>query len=148
LALVTIDLRGFVARARRTASRPFHAGQSIGPGIELPADTPGVSTTFDVPPAEHLAIEYVAGRITLPTGQAPRFASLITTVGDQRQLHQLPFHLKASADFGDIWHFGERVALYADAGTTVTVNVVRNQNPGNGFFHWTVSGYLTPAVRE
>lgn len=145
---MTIDLRGFVARARRTASRPFHAGQSIGPGIELPADTPGVSTTFDVPPAEHLAIEYVAGRITLPTGQAPRFASLITTVGDQRQLHQLPFHLKASADFGDIWHFGERVALYADAGTTVTVNVVRNQNPGNGFFHWTVSGYLTPAVRE
>jgi hypothetical protein len=80
LALVTIDLRGFVARARRTASRPFHAGQSIGPGIELPADTPGVSTTFDVPPPEHLAIEYVAGRITLPTGQAPRFASLITAL--------------------------------------------------------------------
>jgi hypothetical protein len=142
-----LDLRRF-ARTRRTASRPFHAGQSMGPGIELPADTPGVSTTFDVPAGEHLAIEYVAGRITLPTGQAPRFASLITTVGDQRQLHQLPFHLKASAEFGDIWHFGERVALYADAGTTVTVNVVRNQNVGDGFFHWTVSGYLTPAMRD
>jgi hypothetical protein len=82
------------------------------------------------------------------TPHASSRRALITTVGDQRQLHQLPFHLKASADFGDIWHFGERVALYADAGTTVTVNVVRNQNPGNGFFHWTVSGYLTPAVRE
>jgi hypothetical protein len=128
------------------ASRPFQAGQSMGPGIELPADAPGVSTSFVVPASEDLAIEYVAGRITLPTGQGPRFAALITTVGDQPQLHQLPFHLKASAPFGDIWHFGERVALYADAGTTVTVNVVRNQNTGNGFFHWTVSGYLTPAV--
>jgi hypothetical protein len=120
----------------------------MGPGIELPADTPDVSTTFDVPAGGHLAIEYVAGRITVPTGQAPRFVSLITTVGEQRQLHQLPFHLKASAEFGDIWHFGERVALNADGGTTVTVDVVRNQNAGDGFFHWSVSGYLVAAFER
>lgn len=103
----------------------------------------GGSGSFIVPEGKRLVIEQISAQIGLAAGQAWAF-SVSTTVNNTTASHRFivtQSPITSGGDYQIVYYVDRLVRIYADPGTTVTVDV-QNTLAGNGRGWSAVSGYL------
>jgi hypothetical protein len=121
------------------ARQPFQATRTC----TAVAQVAGCSFNLAVPAGKRLVLEYVSLLARLPAGQVVAF-DIETTVNDAPVVHRLPFSPPAIDMFntGSQTSIGQQVRLYADPGTTFSINANRAPSAGGATFIFSISGYL------
>jgi hypothetical protein len=121
------------------------ARQPINAGTECNLLEGCTAFIFTVPSGKRLVIEYVSIDADMPVGQVTLF-SIETTAGGKQLIHRLP-QTPPAVKFGGEGraNMGQQVRLYADPGTRVVVNGIRNELVGGWVYNFTLSGYLVDA---
>ena len=104
--------------------------------------TEGASESFMVPFYKRLVIEYVTLRGVVPSGQ--KMAAILFTGIAGSEVLPNNLVLTEQGMFGTRDRFVASLPMraYADAGTTVSFNIYRNESGGSGSAALTISGYL------
>ncbi len=121
------------------ATKPFQTAVEI----QLPNGTEGQNGFYQVPSAKRLVIEYASGEAFVPTGQKA-LLSVITSLQGQQTGTRHYLQTTTAGSFGsqDYFSAGEKVRLYADAGTTVMLRADRNSPSGAAIARLSISGEL------
>jgi hypothetical protein len=101
------------------------------------------SDTFSVPVGRRLAIQFVSAEVLLPAGQSPEELVVETVANGVSAGHVFaPAFTASVGGASDRFVVSQDASIYADPGTTVTVELFRNSSSGNDLAAVTVSGYL------
>jgi hypothetical protein len=135
-------------RARLAPTRhPFQRGLYL----EVPSGSLSASAQIEVPAGQRLVLEWVSGSTRVDDWELARF-TVTTTVGTDLAEHEIaPTVYRRSFEGSDppltpdfVIAYSQRVQIYADPGTQVTVRVLRSENhelTPTGFL-LSLSGYL------
>jgi hypothetical protein len=128
----------------RANAAPVDAFQATFNG-KMAAGTEGLNLTFTVPSGKQLVIEYVAGNCFVPSGQTC-VLSIFTQAGTASSPIQFNVQTDGVGAFGGgdvLWRAGQKVKLYAKAGSIVTLRADRNSPTGAATItFFSLSGYL------
>ena len=119
------------------ARQPFQRGVSLA----FPAGEGTANAEFTVPANKRLVIEYVSARISLTDGTLHWF-SVRTAAGSSTGTHY--FASISIASLPNVYTISQQTRLYANPGSTVTIEARRIFNPDIGADSGsaTISGYL------
>jgi hypothetical protein len=112
--------------------------------VTVPLGRTEGAQAFTVPPNNQLVLEYVTATVDVTRGEAVR-ARLATVVNGITAVHRLPL-VPTSTPFVlgmDQYEAGQNVRLYADAGTTVAVTLLKAAQHGEARGTFTLTGYTT-----
>ncbi|MGB0036707.1 MAG: hypothetical protein WBP79_14645 [Candidatus Acidiferrales bacterium] len=130
------------------ARQPFQQQFSIG----VPdGSNEGFQDSITVPAGKRLVVEFVSGEIFLPTNQQPRIE--ICTLANSGFTDHATHHilatlqqpisfLPATGNDTSTWVFSQSTEIYADPGTSLTMEVLKNSNSGAASFFLTISGHF------
>ena len=98
---------------------------------------------YEVPAGKRLVIEYVSFRALIPVGQVAEL-EISTVVSGQTGLYLLPMTQPSVNTSGGIprTSVAQQVRLYADPGTKVRFEGMRNSDTGPQAYFYSFSGYL------
>ncbi len=138
-------------RGSRAAGGPA-AFQSVDPAAlnavvrsstsdHSPTSRSETGTIYTVPAGKRLVIETVSGRASVHSGTRIR-GTLLTRSGGNTMATQLVFESQGADGTETRYVFTHSVRLYADAGTNVDFNFIRNSSESQGSKSYSFSGYL------
>jgi hypothetical protein len=105
------------------------------------------SDAFTVPRGKRLAIQFVSAEVALPTGQSPEELVVDTTVNGVFAGHVFaPTFTATLGGSSDRFVLSQETSIYADPGTTVTVELFRNSSSGNDAAAVSLSGHLVSCL--
>lgn len=96
--------------------------------VNIPQNNQGVIASFTVPQNRTLHIEFIAGDITLPAGESSFIAVTVQThnsAGATNGFFTVTSRMLGNIGVSDLFEFGQALSIYADAGTTVGIQVNR-----------------------
>ena len=125
-------------RGVNDARQPFHESVVLNLGV----DDSNESGFIFVPPGKRLVIEYASADALMPVGQRMKIFIRTTLSGNPRD-HFLVLYRQGAMSGFDNLTAGQEVRLYADPGTSVTIQAVRLASTGSGMTaKVTISGYF------
>jgi hypothetical protein len=109
-----------------------------------PASQLNIVDGLTVPAGKTLVIEAVSALIMVPQGQQPRYLRVFCpTGGGVAANHYQQYLYQATAEGMDTFAATNENHIYCDPGSTVAVEVFRNQAAGAFSMNVTLSGYLS-----
>jgi hypothetical protein len=130
--------------AVRDADNPTRQPLQAADECQAPSSGCG-GTIYTVPLGKRLVIEYVSMTASIPVGEVAELR-VQTTAGGAGIVHYLPLTAPAVLfnGFGRV-STGQQLRLYVDPGDSVNLEAIRSDSAGDGFFRFSLSGYLVDA---
>lgn len=102
---------------------------------------------YQVPSGKRLVIEFVTAKLLVPSGQAGKLVNVAVTVAGTGASFALPLTEVAEADTaaGVLYVASQLTKIYADPGTLVVVEPVRDATSGTSGGRIALAGYLVDA---